>query len=101
MPFRLSGLGKPGWGGVWADMGPGPSWSDLSHFGKRGTPTMGGTLIVMALVVTTLLWADLANRFVWVAIISCCGFAVIGWIDDRRKLLTDDAAGLSATTKFV
>ena len=72
-----------------------------SHFGKRGTPTMGGTLIVMALVVTTLLWADLANRFVWVAIISCCGFAVIGWIDDRRKLLTDDAAGLSATTKFV
>ena len=56
-----------------------------SHLPKAGTPTMGGALILVAIVVTTLLWADLENRFVWVVLAVTLGFGAIGWIDDYRK----------------
>jgi len=66
-----------------------------AHQKKAGTPTMGGLLIAIAIVVPTLLWADLSNRFVWVAVFATCAFAAIGFTDDytkvvhRRNLATD------------
>ena len=58
-----------------------------SHFSKAGTPTMGGALILFAIVLSTLLWADLSNRYVWVVILVTLAFGLIGWIDDYRKLV--------------
>src|SRR4029450_2072744 len=58
-----------------------------SHLTKTGTPTMGGALILIAIGVTTLLWADLSNRFIWVTLIVTLGFGMIGWIDDYRKVV--------------
>ena len=72
-----------------------------SHFSKAGTPTMGGALILFAIVVTTLLWADLSNRYVWVVILVTLAFGVIGWIDDYRKLVLNDSAGLPARWKYL
>ena len=72
-----------------------------SHYEKSGTPTMGGGLIVLALVVATLLSADLGNRFVWIAIATSAGFGVIGWMDDHQKLRAPAFSGLSAPNKFV
>src|SRR5262245_6096449 len=57
-----------------------------SHFSKRGTPTMGGTLILFAVVAPTLLWCDLRNGFVWLALLVTVGYGVIGFIDDFLKL---------------
>jgi phospho-N-acetylmuramoyl-pentapeptide-transferase len=71
-----------------------------THLTKAGTPTMGGALIVVAVVVTTLLWGDLSNRFVWVVLGVTIAFAGIGWIDDYRKVVYRDPKGLSAKTKF-
>ena len=53
-----------------------------THLAKAGTPTMGGALILVSIVVTTLLWADLANRFVWVVLLVTLGFGAVGWVDD-------------------
>jgi phospho-N-acetylmuramoyl-pentapeptide-transferase len=72
-----------------------------SHLIKAGTPTMGGALILVSIVITTLLWADLRNRFVWVVLLVTLGFGVIGWIDDYRKVVHRNPKGLSARTKFV
>lgn len=72
-----------------------------SHLIKAGTPTMGGALILIAVLVTTLLWADLTNRYVWVVLLTTLGFGVIGWIDDYRKVILRNSKGLSATTKLV
>src|SRR6476660_9778188 len=58
-----------------------------SHLTKAGTPTMGGALILVSVVVTTLLWADLSNRFVWVVLWVTVAFGAIGWIDDYRKVV--------------
>ena len=71
-----------------------------SHLTKAGTPTMGGTLILVAIVVTTLLWADLENRYVWVVLAVTLGFGAIGWIDDYRKVVHRNPRGLSAKAKF-
>ena len=56
-----------------------------THFSKVGTPTMGGILILVAVVLSTLLWADLSNRFIWVVLFVCVAFGLIGWADDDRK----------------
>jgi phospho-N-acetylmuramoyl-pentapeptide-transferase len=71
-----------------------------SHLVKAGTPTMGGALILTAVAVTTLLWADLSNRFVWACLVTTVGFGVIGWIDDYRKVVHKNSKGLSAKAKF-
>jgi phospho-N-acetylmuramoyl-pentapeptide-transferase len=72
-----------------------------SHLIKAGTPTMGGALILVSIVITTLLWADLRNRFVWVVLLVTLGFGTIGWIDDYRKVVHRNPKGLSARAKFV
>jgi len=72
-----------------------------SHLIKAGTPTMGGALILVSIVITTLLWADLRNRFVWVVLLVTLGFGAIGWIDDYRKVVYRNPKGLSVRTKFV
>ena len=58
-----------------------------THLVKAGTPTMGGALILISLGITTLLWADLSNRFVWIVLIVTLGFGAVGWVDDWRKVV--------------
>ena len=71
-----------------------------SHQKKSGTPTMGGLLIVIAIVVPTLLWADLSNRFVWIAVFSTCAYAAIGFTDDYTKVTHRRNLGLTARAKL-
>src|SRR3979411_2650911 len=71
-----------------------------SHLTKAGTPTMGGALVLIAIVFTTLLWSDLSNRFAWVVLLVTCGFGAIGWVDDYRKVVHRNPKGLSARSKF-
>lgn len=71
-----------------------------SHQKKAGTPTMGGLLIVVAIVVPTLLWADLSNRYVWIALLGLLGFGAIGFIDDYAKVAKKRNLGLTAWQKF-
>jgi len=71
-----------------------------SHLTKAGTPTMGGALVLIAVLITTLLWADLANRFVWVVLVVTFGFGAVGWVDDFRKVVRRNPKGLSARAKF-
>ena len=72
-----------------------------THFDKVGTPTMGGLLILISVVVSTLLWADLNNRFVWVILFTTMTFGVIGWVDDYRKLIDSNPKGMGAKNKFL
>src|SRR6266545_1417315 len=69
------------------------------HRRKAGTPTMGGILILAALLASTLLWANLTNRYIWIAILATSGFGVIGLWDDLRKLRT--RRGIPARSKFL
>jgi phospho-N-acetylmuramoyl-pentapeptide-transferase len=71
-----------------------------SHLAKAGTPTMGGALILVSIVITTLLWGNLTNRFVWVVLLVMMGFGIVGWIDDWRKVVHRNPKGLPAKTKF-
>jgi phospho-N-acetylmuramoyl-pentapeptide-transferase len=71
-----------------------------THLTKSGTPTMGGALILIGIGTSTLLWADLGNRFVWAVLIVTLGFGLIGWIDDYRKVVHKDPKGMSARDKF-
>ena len=71
-----------------------------SHLVKSGTPTMGGALILVSIIITTLLWADLRNRFVWAVMLVTVGFGAIGWVDDYRKVVHRNPKGLSARSKF-
>jgi phospho-N-acetylmuramoyl-pentapeptide-transferase len=71
-----------------------------THLTKAGTPTMGGALILVSIVITTLLWADLRNRFVWVVLLVTLGFGAIGWIDDYRKVVHSNPKGLSVRAKL-
>jgi len=71
-----------------------------SHLPKAGTPTMGGTLILVAILISTLLWADPANRFVWIVVLVTLAFGVIGFVDDYRKLVLRDSRGLAARWKY-
>jgi phospho-N-acetylmuramoyl-pentapeptide-transferase len=72
-----------------------------SHLSKAGTPTMGGALILAAIGVSTLLWADLRNRYVWTVLIVTIAFGAIGFYDDYRKLVLRDARGLPARWKYL
>ncbi len=71
-----------------------------SHQSKAGTPTMGGVLIVLCIIIPTLLWADLANPFVWLVVLVTVAFAAIGFWDDFQKLRHRNNLGLRARTKF-
>ena len=71
-----------------------------THIVKTGTPTMGGVLILIAIAITTLLWGDLANRYVWVVLIVTLGFGAIGWYDDWRKVVYRDPKGLPSRWKY-
>jgi phospho-N-acetylmuramoyl-pentapeptide-transferase len=71
-----------------------------SHLSKAGTPTMGGALVLLSMLVSTLLWADLENRFVWVVLVVTFGFGAVGWVDDYRKVVYRNPKGLSAGAKF-
>ncbi|MDA8112111.1 MAG: phospho-N-acetylmuramoyl-pentapeptide-transferase [Nitrospiraceae bacterium] len=72
-----------------------------SHFSKKGTPTMGGILIVGALLISVLLWADLSNRYVWMVLLSLLANGGIGFIDDYLKVIKKRSKGLSARQKFL
>jgi phospho-N-acetylmuramoyl-pentapeptide-transferase len=71
-----------------------------SHLSKSGTPTMGGALILISVGITTLLWADLSNRFVWVVLLVSVGFGWIGWVDDYRKVVHRNPKGMRASEKY-
>ncbi len=71
-----------------------------SHLPKAGTPTMGGTLILVAIVVSTLLWSDLGNRFMWTVVVVTLAFGAIGFVDDYKKLVVGDTRGLPARWKY-
>ncbi len=71
-----------------------------SHLSKRGTPTMGGALILLSIGLSTLLWFDWANRFVWIVMIVTTGFGLIGWVDDWRKVVNKDPEGMPSREKY-
>jgi phospho-N-acetylmuramoyl-pentapeptide-transferase len=71
-----------------------------SHFSKSGTPTMGGALILVAIMISTLLWADLSNRYVWIVLLVTLLFGVIGFVDDYIKLVRQDPKGLISRYKY-
>ena len=71
-----------------------------SHLTKAGTPPTGGALVLIAILITTLLWAELSNRFVWVVLLVTFGVGAIGWVDDYRKVEHHNPKGLPARTKL-
>jgi phospho-N-acetylmuramoyl-pentapeptide-transferase len=71
-----------------------------SHLVKAGTPTMGGALILVAIAIATLMWADLGNRYVWVVLLVTTLFGAIGWVDDYKKLVLKNSDGLPARSKI-
>ncbi len=71
-----------------------------THLIKSGTPTMGGLLILIAITVSTLLWCDWSNRFIWVVLIVTIGFGIVGWVDDYRKVVYKDPNGMSSREKY-
>jgi phospho-N-acetylmuramoyl-pentapeptide-transferase len=71
-----------------------------THLVKSGTPTMGGVLILIGITTSTLLWADLSNRFVWIVLIVTFGFGAIGWVDDWRKVVRKDPEGMRSREKY-
>jgi phospho-N-acetylmuramoyl-pentapeptide-transferase len=72
-----------------------------THLSKAGTPTMGGSLILLAIGITVLLWADLGNLYVWVTLCVTLGFGAVGWVDDWRKVVHRDPAGLPSRWKYL
>jgi phospho-N-acetylmuramoyl-pentapeptide-transferase len=72
-----------------------------SHMVKSGTPTMGGVLILIGIGISTLLWADLTNRFVWIVMLVTFGFGAIGWVDDWRKVVHKDPEGMRSREKYM
>jgi phospho-N-acetylmuramoyl-pentapeptide-transferase len=93
-PGMIARLSRYQIGQVVRDDGP------RSHLPKAGTPTMGGALIIVAIVVSTLLWSDLRNRFVWITLAVTAGFGVIGFYDDYLKLVVGNSRGLAARWKY-
>ncbi len=71
-----------------------------SHLSKSGTPTMGGVLILLSIAISTLLWSDLSNRFVWIVLLVTLGFGAIGWADDWRKVVHKDPEGMRSREKY-
>ena len=72
-----------------------------THLSKSGTPTMGGVLILLCIGISTLLWSDLSNRFVWIVMIVTLGFGAIGWADDWRKVVLKDPEGMRSREKYL
>lgn len=72
-----------------------------THLSKAGTPTMGGALILIAITVSTLLWSDLSNRYVWIVLLVTLLFGAIGWVDDYRKVVERNPRGLPARWKYL
>ena len=93
-PWMIERLAALRVGQVVRDDGP------QTHFKKAGTPTMGGLLILVAVIVSTLLWADLSNRFVWVVLGVTVLFGMIGFWDDYLKIVRQNPAGLIARYKI-
>ena len=93
-PGMIARLSRYQIGQVVRDDGP------KTHFSKAGTPTMGGALIIVAIVIATLLWADLRNRFVWVTLGVTLGFGLVGFCDDYLKLVVRNPRGLVARWKY-
>ncbi len=93
-PWMIRKLRKMAFGQSIREEGP------KSHQKKAGTPTMGGLLIVAAIVIPTLLWADLTNQYVWLALLGLLGFGAIGFIDDYAKITKKRNLGLTARQKF-
>jgi phospho-N-acetylmuramoyl-pentapeptide-transferase len=71
-----------------------------SHLSKAGTPTMGGVLILLSITVTTLLWGNLENKYVWLTLLVTLAFGAIGWVDDYRKVVEKNSRGLPARWKY-
>ena len=72
-----------------------------SHLQKQGTPTMGGVIILAAIVIPTLLWADLTNQYIWLTLFITVGYGLIGFVDDYKKVVKKDTKGLSARQKLI
>ncbi|MBT7446096.1 MAG: phospho-N-acetylmuramoyl-pentapeptide-transferase [Methylococcales bacterium] len=94
-PIMIRWLSRYNVGQVVRDDGP------QSHLSKSGTPTMGGALILVAIAVSTLLWSDLSNRYVWVVLTTTLIFGAVGWYDDYKKLVLKSSDGLSAKYKYL
>ena len=71
-----------------------------THLVKSGTPTMGGVLILLSIAISTVLWFDLSNRFVWIVLVVTLGFGAIGWVDDWRKVVNKDPEGMPSREKY-
>ncbi|MGW8272820.1 MAG: phospho-N-acetylmuramoyl-pentapeptide-transferase, partial [Thermodesulfovibrionales bacterium] len=71
-----------------------------THLSKKGTPTMGGVLIHLAIIIAVLLWGDLSNRYVWMMILSVAGFGLIGFVDDYRKVSGRNTKGMRPRYKL-
>jgi phospho-N-acetylmuramoyl-pentapeptide-transferase len=93
-PTMIRRLSQHNVGQVIRELGP------KSHFSKAGTPTMGGTLVLVAIALSTLLWSDLTNHYVWLVLLITLGFGAIGYWDDYLKLVLKDSRGLSAKRKY-
>jgi len=94
-PYVIRRLSAMRVGQVVRDDGP------QSHLSKAGTPTMGGTLVIIAVMLSTLLWADLSNRYVWLVMLMTLGFGAIGYLDDYRKLVLNNSRGMPARQKYL
>ena len=94
-PFMIRYLSVIKFGQSIRDDGP------QSHLQKTGTPTMGGALVLTGITCTTLLWADLSNRYVWVALLVTLSLGFVGFYDDLRKIREESSAGISARLKFL
>lgn len=93
-PILIRALNANQIGQVIRDDGP------QSHLSKAGTPTMGGVLILVVITVSTLLWSDLTNHYVWVLLLVTLAFGAVGWVDDYRKVFRKNAVGLPARWKY-
>ncbi len=94
-PFVIKKLSNQSAGQPIRDDGP------ETHLVKAGTPTMGGTLILIAVILSTLLWGDLENRQLWVVVLVTSAFGIIGFVDDYKKVILGNSKGLSAKAKYL
>ncbi len=93
-PLMIRSLSRSQIGQSVRDDGP------RSHLSKAGTPTMGGALILVSVTLSTLLWGELRNRYLWIALLVTLAFGAIGWIDDYRKVSRRDPRGMPARQKY-
>jgi phospho-N-acetylmuramoyl-pentapeptide-transferase len=94
-PYMIKWLQAKQMGQQVRELGP------KSHYVKQGTPTMGGGLILVTMIGSSLLWGDLSNRFLWLVILVTAGFGLIGWLDDYQKISKKNSNGLSAKHKYL